>query len=266
MFLFKKIVTPFLYPLPLCLWILLLGLVILWGTRRQRLGKAVVTLGTVLLFLLSSNFFSTRLTQPLEQRYPPLQQTKAIPQEGSGSDASPTWIVVLGGGAISAPSLPANSQLSRVSLSRLVEGVRIYKTLPGSRLLLSGGPVFNPIPEAKIMGQVAGFLGVNAADIVMEQNSRDTADQAEMIARIVGKNTVILVTSAAHLPRAMRLFENQGLHPIPAPTAYESLKPAGLYPAMFFPNPRALSRAGSAIHEYLGLTWIWLRRTLPGGG
>lgn len=266
MFLLKKIVAPFLYPLPLCLWILLLGLVILWGTRRQRLGKAVVTLGTVLLFLLSSYFFTSRLTQPLEQQYPPLLQTQALSREGSGSDASPTWIVVLGGGAVSDPSLPANSQLSRGSLSRLVEGVRLYKAFPGSRLLLSGGAVFDTVPEAKIMGQVAGLLGVNSDDIVLEQNSRDTADQAEMIAAMVGRKTVILVTSAAHLPRAMRLFESQGLHPIPAPTAYESLQPAQFCPAMFFPNPASLTRAESAIHEYLGLTWIWLRRTLPGGG
>lgn len=266
MFLLKKIVAPFLYPLPLCLWLLLLGLVLLWGTRRQRLGKALVTLGTVLLFLLSSYYFSSRLTQPLEQRYPPLLQTQALPREGSGSEASPAWIVVLGGGAISAPSLPANSQLSRISLSRLVEGVRLYKTLPGSKLLLSGGPVFNPVPEAEIMGQVARFLGVNPDDILLEPDSRDTAEQAEFIARMVGKKTFILVTSAVHLPRSMRLFENRGLHPLPAPAAYDSLRPAAFSPAMLFPNPRSLARAESSIHEYLGLTWLWLRRTLAGGG
>ncbi len=266
MFLLKKIVAPFLYPLPLCLWILLLGLVILWGTRRQRLGKALVTLGTVLLFLLSSYFFTSQLTQPLEQQYPPLLQTQALSREGSGGDPSPAWIVVLGGGAVSDPSLPANSQLNRISLSRVVEGVRLYHSLPGRKLLLSGGAVFNTEPEAKIMGQVARLLGVNAADILLEPDSRDTGEQAEFIARMLGRKTVILVTSAVHLPRAMRLFENRGLRPIPAPTAYESLQPAQFCPAMFFPNPASLTRAESAIHEYLGLTWIWLRRTLPGGG
>ncbi len=92
-----------------------------------------------------------------------------------------------------------------------------------------------------------------------------TADQARIIARMAGRKTVILVTSAIHLPRAMRLFEKQGLHPIPAPCAYESLKPVKLRPSMFFPNTGALTGAAIAIHEYLGLGWIWLRQALPGG-
>ncbi len=49
MFVVKKIVTLFFYPLSLCLGILILGLWCLWATRRQRLGKGLVTLGTVLL-------------------------------------------------------------------------------------------------------------------------------------------------------------------------------------------------------------------------
>jgi len=55
MFVMKKIVALFFSPFCLCLEILVLGLFCLWATRRQRLGKVLVTLGTVLLLLLSSS-------------------------------------------------------------------------------------------------------------------------------------------------------------------------------------------------------------------
>ena len=45
---------------------------------------------------------------------------------------SPKWIVVLGGGHVSDPSLPANSQINPAALARVVEGVRLYKAIPGA--------------------------------------------------------------------------------------------------------------------------------------
>jgi hypothetical protein len=38
MFLFKKIVAPFFFPLSLCLEILLFGLFLLWFTSREKFG------------------------------------------------------------------------------------------------------------------------------------------------------------------------------------------------------------------------------------
>ncbi|MDT5158330.1 MAG: hypothetical protein QOH51_2687, partial [Acidobacteriota bacterium] len=58
MFLFKKIVAPFLMPVPFCVALLLIGLLLLWFTRRQRAGKLFVTAGTLLLTLLGYGFAS----------------------------------------------------------------------------------------------------------------------------------------------------------------------------------------------------------------
>ena len=43
MFLFKKIIPLFFFPVPLCLELLLAGLALLWFTRRQRAGKILVS-------------------------------------------------------------------------------------------------------------------------------------------------------------------------------------------------------------------------------
>jgi uncharacterized SAM-binding protein YcdF (DUF218 family) len=262
MFLLKKIVSQFLYPYSLCLEILILGLFFLWATKRVRLGKTLVTVGTVLLLLLSTSFISSGLLTPLERRYPAILHPEKISWEGRPVEASPRWIVVLGGGHVSDPRLPPNGQISGAALSRVVEGVRLYKAIPGSKLLLSGGGVYDSVPEAEVMARIAVLLGAKPQDIVLEPDSRDTAEEAAIIARMIGREKFILVTSAAHMPRSMRLFEKRGLQPIPAPTHYLGLQPQGFTPGDFFPGATYLGQVETALHEYLGLAWAWLRGTI----
>jgi uncharacterized SAM-binding protein YcdF (DUF218 family) len=259
MFMLKKLLSQCFYPLPLGLAMLILGLVCLWGTRRQRLGKALVTLGTLLLLLLSFSFFGSELLAPLEDRYPPLLHPETIAWETGTPGPSPRWIVVLGGGHVSDPRLPANSQISEAALSRVVEGVRLYHAIPGSRLLLSGGRVFDPVPESEVMARIALLLGVKPQDIMLESDSRDTAEEAEHIAKMIGRNKLILVTSAGHLPRSMALFRKRGMQPIPAPANYMLKNSQGSTLEVFFPSPVNLVNAHKAVHEYLGLAWAWLR-------
>jgi len=259
MFLLKKIVSQFLYPMSLCLEILILGLFFLWATKRPRLGRTLVTLGTVLLLLMSISFLSSGLLTPLERRYPAVLHPEKISWEGGPVDSSSRWIVVLGGGHVSDPSLPPNSQINGAPLSRVVEGVRLYKAIPGSRLLLSGGRVFDSVPEAEVMARIAVLLGARPQDIRLEPDSRDTADEAEIIAKMLGRESFLLVTSAAHMPRAMALFKKYGLRPIPAPTDYLDRQSEGFSPGAFFPRATSLNQVETAVHEYLGLAWAWLR-------
>ena len=247
MFIVKKIVALFLSPVSLCLGILILGLAFLWATRRPRLGKVLVTLGTVLLLLLSLPGISRQFLTPLERRYPALLHPEKISWEGQTSGTSPKWIVVLGGGHVSDPRLPANSQISAAALGRVVEGVRLYKTIPGSKLLLSGGVVFDPVPEAEVMARIAELLGVKSQDISQESDSRDTADQAEIIAKRIGRERFILVTSAAHMPRSMALFKKRGLQPIPAPTDFLVREGPGPDPGRFFPHASSFGAGGNRL-------------------
>ena len=258
MFVMKKIVALFFYPVGLCLGIVILGLFCLWATRRQRLGKVLVTLGTVLLLLFSSSPISLGLLVPLEQRYPALLHPETV-SWGPKSSISPKWIVVLGGGHVSDPRLPANSQISAAALGRVIEGVRLHKAVPGSKLLLSGGAGFDPVPEAEVMAQIAVFLGVRPQDVRLEPDSLDTADQAELIAKMIGREKFILVTSAAHMMRSMASFRRQGLQPIPAPADFQVRRAQRLTPGWFFPGTSSLGQEEIAVHEYLGLAWAWLR-------
>ncbi len=254
MFLLKKIVAPFLFPVPLSILFSLAGLFLLFFTRRRRTGKILVAVGVLIFALLSFGQISSKIIDPLEQQYsaysPALSQIESDPV---------AYVVVLGGGHVTDPTLPVTSQLSSPSLIRLVEGIRVYRKNPGSKMIVSGGRVFDPLPEAKTLAAAAQVLGMKGDDIIMESDSKDTKDQALLIKKIVGENRFVLVTSASHMPRAMALFRKVGMDPIPAPAGHVLKQKRQLSPGQFFPSAVSLQKSERAVHEYLGILWARLR-------
>jgi uncharacterized SAM-binding protein YcdF (DUF218 family) len=155
--------------------------------------------------------------------------------------------------------VPVISQLSSTTLVRLVEGVALYRSLPGAKLILSGGAVFDAVPEAEVMARVARSLGVSPQDLVLEPYSWDTEEEARLIKDSVGKDKFILVTSASHQRRAMALFQRQGMAPIPWPVGHRVKKSQQSNPFGLFPSAGSLHMTETAFYEYLGLAWAWLR-------
>jgi uncharacterized SAM-binding protein YcdF (DUF218 family) len=260
MFLFKKIVAPFFFPLPLTMIIILLGLVFLWFTYRQRTGKSLVSLGAFLLLVFSLSPVANFLVGFLEHQYKPYDvATKPV-----AGDQKIRFIVVLGGGHSSDDRLPANDRLGHAALKRLVEGIRIHKARPQSKLVLSGGSPFGKEPHAKVLLKVATLLGVKQTDTILETESKDTKDEARLLKPILGTTPFIMVTSASHMPRAVALFNGLGMHPLPAPTHHSTrdLAISNLMPNDFFPSPGSLAASTSAIYEYLGLVFAKIRNQI----
>ena len=160
MFFLKKIIAPFFLPLPFCLLLSFLGLFLLWRGRMKTTGKVLVTVGLVLLTVFSYPPVSRMINAPLNGRYEAFSDRSGddeIPENGKRVE----YVVVLGGGHNSHPSIPVPGRLYGDSLIRLLEGIRVYRLNPGSRLVLSGGGAYDPVPEARGMADVARFLGVD---------------------------------------------------------------------------------------------------------
>lgn len=259
MFILKKLISQFFLPVPLCLELFIIGLVLLLFTRKQRAGKLIISIGVILFTFLSYETIPNILLKSLEYQYSSLMLT--TPSDSTTDDIVPSvkWIVVLGGGNIPDPKIPVTSQLSEASMVRLIEAVRLHNRIPGSKLILSGGGVFRLVPEAETMSRVAKVIGVNQEDLILETDSKDTEDEARLIKPIVGNEGFILVTSAAHMPRSIALFKKLGMHPIPAPTNHLTYESQGISPGSFFPSSGGLRKVESALHEYLGLVWTKLR-------
>ncbi len=247
-FTLKKIISSLLLPFPIALILLFIGLCFLWFSKRQTAARIFISCSFVMLLILGSSFFPTLLLDSLENHSQPI----ITPPDNIHQ------IVVLGGGVRTDTNAPPNTQLSSASLSRLVEGIRLYqlyqKQHQSLKLILSGGRVFGQPAEAGVMQNIAVFLGVNPRDIVLEAGSRDTYEEALYLKKQLGNQPFLLVTSAYHMPRAIALFKKVGLHPTAAPTQYfgdhstDNVK-------RYLPNSSYLIMSDIAIHEYLGRLW-----------
>lgn len=242
MFFFKKLISPFLMPLPLGFAMLFAGLCLLWFTKKQKIGKILCTFGILWFFILSLNPAANLLLSPLERTFPKYEP---------GAQKI-KYVVVLGGTHISDQRLPVSSQISSASLTRLIEGIIIFRENPGSKLIVSGYSGHDKISNAVIMADIAKSIGVDSADIIIEPRPKDTKDEARIISDIVMDDPFVLVTSASHMKRAVALFEFHGLAPIPAPTHFQVKESDTV---TYMPSSSSLRKATAAFHEYMGIVW-----------
>ena len=201
--LIKKFIAPLFFPLSISLELLLIGIFLLLFSKRQTGGKAFVVFGFLLLVAAGHQIPSDKLLESLESKYQPIAENQQqLPEDIKHI----RWIVVLGGGHSTNTDLPPLKRTSATSMERLVEGIRLYRMIPGSKLLLSGGSVYDSTSDARFMEDVAVSLGVDKHDIVLETESKDTDDEAQMILPMLHNERFLLVTSASHMTRSMNLF------------------------------------------------------------
>jgi uncharacterized SAM-binding protein YcdF (DUF218 family) len=255
----KKLVQPFLQPLPLCLALAAAGLVFLWFTRRQKLGKVLATSGLGLLIVLSFPAVSDRLVRPLEYAYLPVASA-AVATERDKRARDAKWIVVLGGGHREDLRMSPEDLVSLAALPRVIEGLRLHRELPGTRLVFTGGNGnYAGFSDARAGGDLARALGIPSEEVILEAGPRDTEEEALVIKQRVGRDAFFLVTSATHMPRALGLFRKQGLDPMPAPTEHLTMRGENLSLFRLVPNAPSLANLDRAVHEYLGIAWSKLR-------
>jgi len=244
MFILKKLASRFFFPLALVIELFILGLLL-----KKRRTKVILA-GVAILYLFSFSPFGYLILRPLESQYQPISS--------SNLNKEVQWIVVLGGGSREDKALTPEDRLGDASLKRLLEGVRLSRLLPQSRLVFSGGDYRGISPDAVIMQQVALDQGVARDRIILETTSWDTTDQAKYLRDRLGQAPFYLVTSADHMPRAMRMFIRSGTQPIAAPTDFRAVW-APLQVTDFFPQAGPLANTERAFYEYLGLVWGLIR-------
>ncbi|MBC8745684.1 YdcF family protein [Paraburkholderia sp. WC7.3b] len=206
-----------------------------------------------LFWLLAAGWLSA----PLLDLAQPQRQSAA-----SATFAPRTAIILLGGGTIYDDDhvlVPPRDVLSRIELS-----ARNYaackRTASTCRVIVSGGnPQRHSATEADTYLPYLLRLQVARSDIVLEKNSRTTYENARNVSAIVGQShydTLILVTSAYHMPRALLDFQCFGIEPQPQISSARRVR-LGVLPR--FDN---LVAAEIALHELAGLAQFHLYRAI----
>ena len=247
LFLLKKFLGNLLMPVPITLLLLLWALLLLLRRKTRWLGVIVVFVATALLFVGSYAPLSNQYIAPFENQTPKYQQ----------SYPPIDYIAVLGSWHQSVTDQPVTSELNPTAIVRLAEGIRIYLLNPGSKLIFTGfkGVVEDPISYPEKLRELALALGVPSEDILTFNGPRDTMEEAEVIAANFSGASLVLVTTAVHMPRALNLFHRAGLDPIPAPTEHFSKPFKGWWN---FPSGKTLQHSEDWAHERLGLLWVKL--------
>jgi uncharacterized SAM-binding protein YcdF (DUF218 family) len=227
--------------------LLSLGSAVLCYKGKKRIGRIGLSLAFFFFLVASTSFFPQFAIEQLEEPHQPLD-VKAL----SKSDGR-FLIHVLGGGYSLDPVLPANSQLELITLGRLAEGLRICHQLPGSTLVCSGYSSLGRESQASVVRRAAISLGLDSTRIVRLNTPSTTEEEAKaLLAKFGSDSPVIVVTDAVHMSRAIRLFEEQGLNPIAAPTNFlVKSGPKERYLG-WLPSINNISLTDRVLHEYLG--------------
>ncbi len=232
---------------PTHLFLLLLALSALAeivGQRRlARVGAALAGLVIGVAFLTPAG---DHLARALEERIPMAENALA---RAKGA------IVLGGGGATRAVERGREPYALNDAAERLTTIVMLRNARPELPILFSGGSGGlreDAVTEADLVRRFLSAMGEDPDAIRYEERSRNTFENARFSAEMLkdAPGPHLLVTSAAHMPRALSVFRKAGLDVLPFPVDYRAPEPSWSPLDM---SRHRLERAGDAIKEVVGL-------------
>jgi uncharacterized SAM-binding protein YcdF (DUF218 family) len=230
----------------------------LW--RRCREGRRRLrwlAVPAAALWLVSTPAASFLALWGLERPYPPAAQRPA------GAEA----IVVLAGGLRPPDDVLPRAEMTEDTLHRCLHAAELYHQGAPCPVLVSGGKVAPDVagpPPARVMGAFLQQLGVSASDLIVEDASRTTYENAAASRPLLerrGLRRVVLVTDAAHMLRASHCFAGQGVEVVPSACHHQATRFDGWWFALL-PSSAAALRFQQAAHEWVGLAWYRLQGRL----
>lgn len=246
-FLLKKVVGKLLMPMPFAALLMIVAGV-LYAYKRKSLAKLLLVVSISSVFFLSLPAVAYWVISPLEKQYPQYNNQPVV------------YVVVHGGYHKSDSNQPITSLLSRESMVRLTEGIRIYRLNPGAKLLLSGYHSNDELSHAEAMASVAVAFGIPSHDIILEPNAKDTEQEARAWVKVTDGRPFAIVTTAMHMPRTVFWYNAFGASPITAPTAFETRGSGEVDWWSLTPSAQSLATVEYAWYEYLGLIWAHLKQ------
>jgi len=246
--LLTKLAPIFVYPAGLVVVVSIIGLTLTF-LGHQRIGYSLLVTAAGWLWVASTPAFADWAIATLERQYP-AQSIDVMP-------AADVAIVL--GGAISQPAPPRIEADFNKSFDRVFQAARLYHANRIKTVLVTGGNIpWRPsvIPEAEL---IRSFLidwgNVPAEAIGITTQSRNTYENALEIKELWEAEpfeSAFLITSAAHMPRAMAVFQKAGIPVHAASTDIEALKGIPWTPLRWLPDASALTMTTVAIKEWLG--------------
>jgi len=140
-------------------------------------------------------------------------------------------------------------------VDRVLRAFELLRAGRARNVLLSAGlvdPQPGDVPESDRLAAKLVQWGIAPGQVVVEASSRNTRENAIESSRIAaarGWKTLLVVTSAAHAPRALGCFRAVGLEPDLLPVDFRAGDGRG---EGWLPRAAVLSRSTDALRELAG--------------
>jgi uncharacterized SAM-binding protein YcdF (DUF218 family) len=233
--------------LPALLLFGLIGALRAWKTSPKGKRPVLYTIAIGGILLLSTNVFAWILSLPLECWY---DHNSAAPSQ------RPEAIVVLAGSTHSPSPNQPYVYPAEDTYQRLQHALWLFKHWGSSLpILVCGGTGDDDEPYSHTMGKVLESAGVPSNLIWIEDQSKNTHENAMFgseILRSHGVSLVALVVEANSMWRAASSFQKNGINVLPAPIRFTQLN---FKLTDIFPSWQPIALNGEHIHELVGLLW-----------
>jgi uncharacterized SAM-binding protein YcdF (DUF218 family) len=243
----SKILPLMVLPIGIVLELLVIALLLLWKSKR-RSGIFFVVTAMAVLWVSSMPIVANTVLGKLEQRYPAVALNE-IPDS--------KCLVVLGG-AIQ-PVRPPRVDINLLdSVDRISKTASLYRAGKASVVIISGGnQPWSPQlkSEAVETRTLLVAWGVPAEAIVVDETSRNTYENAFNSIALLRESKCrnpLLVTSAAHMTRAVASFERFSVDVFPVSVDVRAVRTLRLTVFDFIPDTHALGMTTNAMREWVG--------------
>jgi uncharacterized SAM-binding protein YcdF (DUF218 family) len=243
----SKILPLLVLPVGIVFELLVIALLFLWWKKRKPAMFLIVAAMAVLWFS-SMPIVANTVLGKLEQRIPAVPLS-AVPES--------KCVVVLGGAL--EPLRPPRVDVNLLdSIDRISKTASLYRAGKARLVIVSGG---NQPWAPKLKSEAAAIRtvlvewGVANDDIIVDETSRNTYENAfnsMLLLREAKCGVPLLVTSAAHMPRAVASFERMSVDVFPVSADVRAVRPMRLTVMDFVPDMRSLDMTTNAMRELVG--------------
>jgi uncharacterized SAM-binding protein YcdF (DUF218 family) len=244
-FVLSKILDLFASPF---FWILISFILGMYVSNPKR-KKRLLWISLSMLLIFSNPFLVNRIMRAWE-----------IPSRNASTIREPYDVGIVLGGSMRYYDQTNNRVVYSSSVDRLLQALQLYHDGHIRKILLTGGSGFVNFQEWKESGLIADVLlksGVKPEDILLENNSRNTYENATMSANLLQNanygNRFLLITSAFHMRRSLACFRKAGLNVDAFPVDPRAGFPMNTLDQLIQPNAENIDTWETLNHEWLGM-------------
>jgi len=246
-FILSKLFYAFIMPLT---WITGCMLASLFVKKRE-LKKKFLLAAVLMIFFFGNEFIVNEIYLKWEEK----------PAEFSKIKKHYDVAVILGG--VTKPGLePRDRVYFDRGADRVVHPMFLYNEGKIDKFIASGGTgrlIYAKYTEGPSLALALKTFGVDPNDIIIEDKSRNTRENAVFSKRIIDslwtskKPNILIVTSAVHMPRAKRCFLKLNLKFDYLTTDFLGHKREFGFDKLFIPQIDAISKWGKLMKEWVGM-------------